>query len=87
MVEPEQMSANIYNPNQKVLELSVPGLQIGDILRYAFTDITTKPLVPKVGVIIKFESTMPICKATYEVNAPQSLPYNIVKSKMLLKAP
>ena len=75
MVEPEQMSANIYNPNQKVLELSVPGLQIGDILRYAFTDITTKPLVPNSWSDYQvFESTMPICKATYEVNAPQSLP-------------
>ena len=35
------MSQNIYNPNQKILNLSVPGLEVGDTLRYIAHDIAT----------------------------------------------
>jgi transglutaminase-like putative cysteine protease len=86
MVDPDQMNANIYNPNSKRLQLSVPGLQIGDIIRYAFTDITTKPLVPNSWSDYQvFESTMPICKATYQVDAPQELPLQKIQLKDTLE--
>ena len=34
MVDSSQMSANIYNPNSKRLTLSIPGLEVGDTVRY-----------------------------------------------------
>ena len=75
MVNPSQMSANIYNPNSKILQLSIPGLQIGDILRYATHDQVTKTVVPNTWSDYQvFEADMPILKATYQVNAPAERP-------------
>ena len=74
MIDPDQMSKNIYNPNSKILQLSVPA-QIGDIIRYTFRDITTKTIVPNTWSDYQvFESEMPLLKATYQIDAPRSLP-------------
>lgn len=75
MVNPSQMSANIYNPNSKILQLSIPGLQIGDLLRYATHDQVTKTVVPNTWSDYQvFEADIPILKATYLVNAPAERP-------------
>jgi transglutaminase-like putative cysteine protease len=75
MVSPGQMSQNIYNPNQKILNLSVPGLEVGDTLRYIAHDITTKTVVPDTWSDYQvFESTTPIERYTYQVIAPADLP-------------
>lgn len=75
MVNPSQMNANIYNPNSKVLKLSVPGLQIGDILTFSSCDIITKPVVPNTWSDYQvFEADFPIISASYTVDAPKELP-------------
>jgi transglutaminase-like putative cysteine protease len=75
MVDPGQMSANIYNPNSKVLRLSIPGLETGDILRYCITRERTKAVVPDTWSDYKvFEHTSPILNTTYKVVAPKSRP-------------
>ena len=75
MVNPSQMSANIYNPNSKILQLSIPGLQIGDIIRYTTHDKITKTVVPNTWSDYQvFEADIPILKATYHVNAPAERP-------------
>ncbi|MCF7847612.1 MAG: DUF3857 domain-containing protein [Kiritimatiellales bacterium] len=83
MVDPGQMSANIYNPNSKVLQLSVPGLEIGDTLRYIAHEVLTKTVVPDTwsGYQV-FEAASPIERYTYKVIAPKSLPLQ----KTILKA-
>ena len=82
MVNPSQMNANIYNPNSKILQLSIPGLQIGDILRYATHDQVTKTVVPNTWSDYQvFEADIPILKATYHVNAPAELPLNNILLK------
>ena len=80
IVNPSQMSANIYNPNSKILQLSIPGLQIGDILRYQTEDIVTKTVVPDTWSDYQiFEANFPILRATYHVDAPASRPlHNIL---------
>ena len=75
MVDESQMSANIYNPNAKILRVSVPGLEIGDILHvFSFRD-TVKARVPNTwSDYTLFEATIPLQSLTYVVEAPVSLP-------------
>ncbi len=83
MVDPGQMSANIYNPNSKILKLSVPGLEIGDMLRYIVYRVKTKTVVPDAWSDYQvFEHTSPIEHTTYQVIAPKALPL----TKIALKA-
>ena len=75
MVDPSQMSANIYNPNSKIFRLSVPGLEIGDTLRYISYDVSTKAVVPDVWSDYQvFEHTSPLERMTYQVIAPKERP-------------
>jgi len=83
MVDPGQMKSNIYNPNSKVLKLSVPGLEIGDTLRYIAHRVKTKTVVPDTWSDYQvFEHTSPIERTTYQVIAPKGLPL----AKIALKA-
>lgn len=75
MVDPGQMSANIYNPNSKLLRLSVPGLEVGDTLRYIARRVKTKAVVPDTWSDYQvFEHTSPIERTTYQVIAPTERP-------------
>ncbi|NNJ70106.1 MAG: DUF3857 domain-containing protein [Kiritimatiellales bacterium] len=75
MVDPGQMSANIYNPNSKRLQLSVPGLEVGDTLRYIAHNMRFKTVVPDVWSDYQvFEHTSPIERTTYQVIAPKERP-------------
>ena len=75
MVNPSQMSANIYNPNSKILRVSVPGLEIGDLLHIrAFRD-TVKARVPNTWSDYSvLEYTAPIAHILLEVRGPKALP-------------
>jgi transglutaminase-like putative cysteine protease len=82
MVDPSQMSANIYNPNSKILQLSVPGLEIGDIIRSIAHGIRTKTVVPDTWSDYQvFEHSAPILKTTYEVIAPRERPLKNIALK------
>jgi transglutaminase-like putative cysteine protease len=82
MVDPSQMSANIYNPNSKILQLSVPGLEIGDTLRYIAHKIETKTVIPNVWSDYQvFEHTSPIERTTYQVIAPKERPLKNIALK------
>jgi hypothetical protein len=83
MVDPDQMSANIYNPNSKLLQLSVPGLEVGDTLRYITHQVQSKTVVPDTWSDYQvFESASPIEHATYQIIAPKERPLE----KIALKA-
>ncbi|VGO13718.1 hypothetical protein PDESU_02275 [Pontiella desulfatans] len=86
MVDPSQMGSNIYNPNSKVLRLSVPGLEIGDTLRYIAHRIRTKTVVPNVWSDYQvFEHSSPIERTTYQVIAPKERP--LVKTALKAEVP
>ncbi|HEY5654018.1 MAG TPA: DUF3857 and transglutaminase domain-containing protein, partial [Pontiella sp.] len=75
MVDPGQMRANIYNPNSKVSQLSIPGLEIGDTLRYITHRIQNKTVVPDTWSDYQtFEHASPIERTTYQVIAPKERP-------------
>jgi hypothetical protein len=46
MVDPSQMGSNIYNPDAKVLQVSIPELAVGDLVRYVARHDIVKPRVP-----------------------------------------
>ncbi len=75
MVDPGSMSANIYDPNDKIITVSYPGLEIGDIVRLAFKETRSKTRIPNAWSDYRvFESTMPIDRYSYYVEAPKELP-------------
>lgn len=75
MIDPSQMESNIYDPNNKVISLSIPELGIGDTLHYVTSRKLTKPRVPNTfSDYTIYELTSPIVEANYTVNAPEKLP-------------
>ncbi|MCK5802359.1 MAG: DUF3857 domain-containing protein, partial [Lentisphaeria bacterium] len=77
-----QMGSNIYNPNSKILTVGIPELQINDMVHYVAKRNVVKPRVPNTWSDYQvFEYTDPICRYSYEVHAPKSLPL----SKIILK--
>ena len=75
MVDNNQMGANIFNPNSKILQVSLPGLEIGDTLHImVFTD-NIKTRVPNTySDYFVLEATKPIMNYRVEVVAPKDLP-------------
>jgi len=75
MTDRSQMGSNIYNPNSKVLEVGLPGLQVGDLIRYRSVRRIVKPRVPGTwSDYTVLEYTSPIRRLVYEVDAPSELP-------------
>ena len=75
MVDPGQMGANIYDPNDKIFQLSIPGLEIGDVVHVAALHTTYKARVPDTWADLNtFEGESPILSYTYEVAAPTNRP-------------
>ncbi|AKJ63473.1 DUF3857 domain-containing protein [Kiritimatiella glycovorans] len=75
MASPGQMRSNIYNPNIRRLQLSVPGLEIGDILRYRARREVFKTRVPDTwSDRFLFEGTDPVLYAEFEIDAPAARP-------------
>ena len=83
-IDRSSMSANIYDPNNKIVELSVPDLQIGDSLHLVVENEHFKARVENSWSDWSiFETTDPILYAVYEVSAPNALPIRSIQ----LRAP
>lgn len=75
MIDPEQMGDNIYDPKQKIMQIGLPDLQIGDCVRAVVTRSQTKTRVPnQYFEMTVMEHTSPILHEIWEVVAPKSLP-------------
>jgi len=84
MIDDAQMSQNIYDPNDKILRVGIPGLEPGDLCRSVVRRITSKARMPDTfSDYTVFEYTSPIVNSTYEIWGPASLPL----ARMELKAP
>lgn len=81
MTEPGQMGQNIYDPNNKVLNFSLPGLEVGDLCHVISCRITSKARMADTWAdFAVFEYNLPILKLDYEISAPAALP---VRHKVL----
>lgn len=84
MTDRSQMGSNIYNPNSKILQVGIPGVEVGDLVRYVSRREIVKARVPDTWSDYQvLEYTSPIVHYVYEVNAPASLPLRSIA----LKAP
>lgn len=80
MVDRSQMKANIYNPNAKLLKVTIPAVEIGDTLHLVSNRDTVKARVPNTWSEYRvFEYTAPIKHITYEVIGPASLPLRNIR--------
>ena len=75
MTDPSDMRSNIYDPNDKILRVSYPGLEIGDIVRLAFKRTEYKVRVPDTWSDYQvFEGFSPILRYTYAISEPDARP-------------
>ena len=75
MVDRSQMSANIYNPNSKVITVSIPGVEIGDMVRYVTRNVIKKArMADTFSDYNVLEYTAPIKHAVVEIFGPKELP-------------
>ncbi|HOG50225.1 MAG TPA: DUF3857 domain-containing protein, partial [Lentisphaeria bacterium] len=82
MTDPSQMHSNIYDPNNKVLQVTVPGLEIDDLLRYVTVSKIHKPRVPNTFSDYQLlEYTSPIKSFTYDIRAPKEMPLQNIEIK------
>jgi transglutaminase-like putative cysteine protease len=86
MINSSQMRQNIYNPNSKVLTVNIPGLEIGDMVRYLTYRDVVKTRVPNTwSDYFLLEYTSPIRRQTIEILAPSALPLEKIDIKDPIK--
>jgi transglutaminase-like putative cysteine protease len=86
MVNPSQMNQNIYNPNSKLLKITIPGLEIGDVIHSVSHRQTVKARVPKTwSDYFVLEYTNPIMDYDIEIDAPKSMPLVNIQLKDEIK--
>ncbi len=85
MIDRSQMGVNIYDPNDKIIKVSVPGLEIGDMCKIVFWDKILKTRMSNTWSDYSiFETTSPILSKKLEVFGPTNFPLNntIIKGKI-----
>jgi transglutaminase-like putative cysteine protease len=81
-VEQSQMDTNIYNPNSRVLSVTLPEVQIGDTVHFIMYDRFARVRVPGTfSDFVTFEGERPIIRAEYTVAAPKALPLKSIALK------
>lgn len=69
------MAANIYDPLDRKIVCTIPGLRVGDVVHVKTTRKTFKPRTQgKWADTSVMEWSCPIVRSTYEVKAPAALP-------------
>ena len=75
MIDRSQMGSNIYDPNNKIIQVSLAELEVGDLIRALTRRTTFKPRVPdSFSDFQTFEYSSPILRYVLEINAPAELP-------------
>lgn len=74
-IDTSQMESNIYDPNSKVLQVNIPGVEIGDIVHWITRTTTLRPIIPgEFADENVFEGEGFIRHLVYEVHAPLDKP-------------
>jgi transglutaminase-like putative cysteine protease len=74
-IDTSQMEANIYDPNSKVLQVNIPGLEIGDVVHWITRDTIMRSIIPgEFADENVFEGDGYIRHLVYEVHAPLDKP-------------
>jgi hypothetical protein len=82
MVEQSQMDSNIYNPNDRLLRVTIPEINIGDMVHFIMFDEFSKARMPGTfSDYVTFEGTDPIKRSEYRVVAPRKKPLQSIALK------
>ncbi|HWC59268.1 MAG TPA: DUF3857 domain-containing protein, partial [Verrucomicrobiae bacterium] len=74
-IDDSQMAMNIYDPNVRVLSVSIPQLEIGDVVHSVVRQVIHRSIMPnEYDEATVFEGTRYIRHQSYEVRAPAQLP-------------
>ena len=82
MIDPGAMAANIYNPNNKIIRVNVPGLEVGDVLHFVMYDRIVHPRMRDTwSDWFVFENRRPIVRSIAEVDGPVRKPLRSIVLK------
>ncbi len=82
VIDSSQMASNIYDPASRNLVVSVPRLEIGDLLYLKSSDEHFKPRIPGFWSNYSLlQSNSPILENNIEVNGPEELPLRSIAIK------
>ncbi|HEX4121758.1 MAG TPA: DUF3857 domain-containing protein [Verrucomicrobiae bacterium] len=74
-IDDSQMSANIYDPNEKIFQLNIPGLEVGDLIHSVTRQTIERSFVPgQYSEETVLEEPSFILHESYEVHAPADRP-------------
>ena len=74
-INDSQMAMNIYDPNERVLQVNLPKVEIGDLVHSVIRQTTMRPYIPgQFSEQNVFEGCGFIQHASYEVQAPAGHP-------------
>jgi transglutaminase-like putative cysteine protease len=74
-IDEGQMQANIYDPNSKVLQVNIPGVEIGDLIHSVARETIARSIIAgQYAEESVFEAPSYILHASYEVHAPAERP-------------
>jgi hypothetical protein len=74
-IDESQMHANIYDPNNKVLEVNIPGVEVGDLIHSVTRQPIDRSYVPgQFAEETVLEGPGYILHSSYEVHAPADRP-------------
>ncbi len=82
VTEPGQMASNIYDPANKILEIGIPGLEVGDILHVSYQETAIRARMEGIWCdVAVLQTTDPILHYEYEVSAPEDCPLESITVK------
>ena len=82
VIDSSQMASNIYDPASRRLVVTIPHLEVGDVLYLKSSDEHFKPRIPDFwSNYCLLQSDSPILENNIEVNAPDTLPLRSIAVK------
>jgi transglutaminase-like putative cysteine protease len=85
-IDENQMSMNIYDPNDRVLRVNIPKLEVGDIVHSVTRQTTSRAIIAGAYTeVMLFESPGYILHTTYEVQAPKDRPLKCIRMRDEIK--
>ncbi len=74
-IDESQMDMNIYDPNSKILQVSIPAVEIGDVVHSVIRQTTQRSIIPgQYAEVNVLESESYLRHTSYEVHAPVDRP-------------
>ncbi len=82
MIEQSQMDSNIYDPNNRIIRVSIPEVNVGDVVHFVVHDEFAKTrMADTFSDYVLLEGTDPVKRSEYVVVAPREKPLQSIALK------